>query len=190
MQIPEAGAEGVLIAHGGRVGGYSFFVKDSRLHFVYNFLGRDFFTVVSNTEVPAGDVALRYEFEPTGEPDFAAGKGVPASGQLYIDGKLVGAVDMPHTVPNIFSTEGLTCGHDGGSRVAPDALPGRLRLHRHAQARDHRPLRRSHRRQRHRHEGRHGAPVTDSIRTLTGAAMTAQTGRSAHADGVFHDHSD
>ncbi|MEK8225577.1 hypothetical protein NKG05_04760 [Oerskovia sp. M15] len=27
---------------------------------------------------------------------------------------------MPHTVPNIFSTEGLTCGHDGGSRVAPE----------------------------------------------------------------------
>jgi hypothetical protein len=55
VQIPEAGAEGVLVAHGGRVGGYSFFVKDSRLHFVYNFLGRDFFTVVPNTEVPAGD---------------------------------------------------------------------------------------------------------------------------------------
>jgi arylsulfatase len=120
VHIPEAGAEGVLIAHGGRVGGYSFFVKDNTLHFVYNFLGRDFFTVVSNTEVPVGDVALRYELEPTGEPDFAAGKGVPARGELYIDKKLVGAVDMPHTVPNLFSTEGLTCGHDGGSRVAPD----------------------------------------------------------------------
>jgi hypothetical protein len=120
VQIPEAGAEGVLIAHGGRVGGYTFFVKDNRLRFVYNFLGRDVFTVTSNTELPVGDVALRYEFEPTGEPDFAAGKGVPATGQLYIDGKLVGAVDMPYTVPNIFGTEGLTCGHDDGSRVAPD----------------------------------------------------------------------
>ena len=127
VQIPEAGAQGILIAHGGRVGGYSFFVKDSRLHFVYNFLGREFFTVVSNTEVPAGDAVLRYEFEPTGEADLAAGKGVPATGQLYIDSKLVGAIDMPHTVPNIFSSEGLTCGHDGGSRVAPnhynDAFP-------------------------------------------------------------------
>ena len=79
-----------------------------------------FFTVASNRDLPAGDVALRYEFEPTGKPDFAAGKGVPANGQLYIDGKLVGAIDMPYTVPNIFGTEGLTCGHDGGSRVAPD----------------------------------------------------------------------
>jgi hypothetical protein len=41
VQIPEAGADGVLVAHGGRVGGYTFFVKDNRLHFVYNFLGRD-----------------------------------------------------------------------------------------------------------------------------------------------------
>ena len=95
-------------------------MKGSRLHFVYNFLGRDFFKVTSNTEVPVGDVSLRYEFEPTGKPDFQAGKGVPANGQLYIDKKLVGAVDMPHTVPNIFSTEGLTCGHSGGSCVAPD----------------------------------------------------------------------
>jgi arylsulfatase A-like enzyme len=120
VQIPEAGAEGVLIAHGGRVGGYSFFVKENRLHFVYNFLGRDMFTVVSNTEIPAGDVSLRYELEPTGEPDLKSGKGVPALGQLYIDKKLVGAIDMPYTVPTIFSSEGLTCGYDGGSRVAPD----------------------------------------------------------------------
>jgi arylsulfatase len=124
VRIPEAGAEGVLLAHGGRVGGYSFFVKESRLHFAYNFLGRDLFMVVSDATVPAGDVSLRYEFEPTGEADFKAGMGVPARGQLYIGEELVGAVDMPHTVPNIFSTEGLTCGHDGGSRVAPDHYEG------------------------------------------------------------------
>jgi len=120
VEIPTTGAEGVLIAHGGRVGGYSFFVKDRKLHFVYNYLGRDIFTVRSNADVPTGEVSLRYELEPTGKPDFTVGKGVPARGQLYIDEKLVGAIDMPHTVPNIFSTEGLTCGHDGGSRVAPD----------------------------------------------------------------------
>ena len=120
VQIPETGAEGVLVAHGGRVGGYSLFVKDNRLHFVYNFLGRDFFTISSDEDVHAGEASLRYEFEPTGKPDFTVGKGVPAIGQLYINDKLVGAVDMPHTVPNIFSSEGLTCGHDGGSRVAPD----------------------------------------------------------------------
>ncbi len=141
VQIPDAGAEGVLIAHGGRVGGYSFFIKDSRLHFVYNFLGRDFFKVSSNADVPTGEVTVRYELEPTGEADFAAGKGVPARGELYIDRKLVGAVDMPHTVPNIFSSEGLTCGHDGGSRVAPDDYTDGFPFTRHHRPRNDRRLR-------------------------------------------------
>jgi arylsulfatase A-like enzyme len=121
VHIPESGAHGVLIAQGGRVGGYSFFVKDARLHFVYNFLGREFFTVISDRDLPSGDVELRYEFEPTGDPNFAAGKGVPGRGQLYIDQQLVGALELPYTVPNILSTEGLTCGADGGSSVAPAA---------------------------------------------------------------------
>ena len=126
--VPGDGAEGILIAHGGRVGGYAFFMKDDRLHFVYNYLGRDVFTVASDVTVPAGEVALRYEFEPSGGPDFAVGKGVPARGEVYIDQKLVGAVQMPYTVPVIFSTEGLTCGYDGGSRVAPDAYGDEFRF--------------------------------------------------------------
>ena len=44
---------------------------------------------------PEGRHALRYEFEPTGAPDIANGKGVPGRGQLYIDGKLVGATRVP-----------------------------------------------------------------------------------------------
>ncbi|MDD1752297.1 MAG: arylsulfatase [Methanotrichaceae archaeon] len=125
--IPEGGAEGVLIAQGGRTGGYTFFVKNQRLHFLYNYLGRDRFWLRSNETVPNGQVELRYEFEPTGEPDVAKGKGVPARGQLYINRKLVANVNMPHTVPIMFGTEGLTCGYDGGALVAPeeysDAFP-------------------------------------------------------------------
>ena len=118
--IPEGGAEGVLIAQGGRTGGYTFFVKDQRLHFLYNYLDRDKFWLRSNEEVPEGEVELRYEFEPTGKPDFAKGKGVPARGQLYINRKLAANIDMPHTVPIMFGTEGLTCGYDGGAPVAPE----------------------------------------------------------------------
>ena len=33
------GAEGVLFAHGSRFGGHSLFIKDGKLHYVYNFLG-------------------------------------------------------------------------------------------------------------------------------------------------------
>jgi arylsulfatase len=118
--IPPGGAEGVLLAQGGRTGGYTFFVKDQRLYFLYNFLGRDRFWLKSDAVVPEGEVELRYEFEPTGKPDIAQGKGVPARGQLYINRQLVASIDMPFSVLNMFGTQGLTCGYDGGEPAAPE----------------------------------------------------------------------
>ena len=70
-----------------------------------------------------GRHALRYEFEPTGAPDIANGKGVPGRGQLYIDGKLVGANEFPHTTPLLFELEGLSCGYDFGAPAAEYAPP-------------------------------------------------------------------
>ena len=118
--IPQGGAEGVLLAQGGSTGGYTFFVKDQKLHFLYNWLGHDKFWVHSNATVPEGEVELRYEFEPTGKPDRAQGKGAPARGQLYINRKLVASIDMPYSILNMWGTEGLTCGYDGGDRVAAE----------------------------------------------------------------------
>jgi arylsulfatase len=127
VEIPIGGANGVLLANGGRTGGFVLYIKDKHLRFLYNYLARDKFLLKSSTPVPEGKVELRYEFEPTGKPDFMKGKGVPARGQLYINKKLVASIDMPHTVPILFGTEGLTCGYDGGDRVAPeeytDAFP-------------------------------------------------------------------
>src|ERR1700677_3378994 len=72
---PKGGAEGVLICHGGNVGGYTLFVKDKKLHYVHNYVGAEEFHVASNADVPEGKVSLAYEFEKTGEPDFKTGKG-------------------------------------------------------------------------------------------------------------------
>ena len=118
--IPKGGAEGVLLAQGGNIGGYTFFVKEKKLHFLYNHLGRDRFWLHSNETIPEGEVELRYEFEPTGKPDPAQGMGVPARIQLYINRKLVAGLDMPFSILNMWGTEGLTCGYDGGDRVAPN----------------------------------------------------------------------
>lgn len=126
VAIPRGGATGVILAQGGRTGGYVFFVKDQKLQFIYNYLGRNLFDLVSIEPIPEGEVTLRYEFEPTGQPDFAFGKGASALSQLFINGTLVGAVQLPHTVPVIFGPEGLTCGYDGGDRVAPDRYPDRF----------------------------------------------------------------
>jgi arylsulfatase A-like enzyme len=120
VEIPEGGADGVLIAHGNRHGGYTLFVKDGRLHHVHNYCGKEVFRVTTPEPVPSGRVALRYEFEPTGEPDLTQGRGTPGRSQLYIDGDLVASTDVPYTVPNLFSIIGLTCGRDGIDAVSPD----------------------------------------------------------------------
>ena len=95
------------------------FVKDNKLHYVHNYVGAQEFHVESGDTVPEGKSILRYEFEPTGNPDFAKGKGSAGRTQLYIDGKLVGQVDLPVTVPLLIGLGGgLTVGRNPGSPVS------------------------------------------------------------------------
>jgi len=117
-QIPPGGAEGVLLADGDNQGGYSFFVKNKKLHHVHNYVGDQEFLVSSTEEIPEGKVSLRYEFEPTGEPDIRSGKGTPGRSQLYINGKLVGDLDLPVTIPiQTGLGQGIVVGRHHGSPV-------------------------------------------------------------------------
>jgi arylsulfatase len=130
--IPQGGAEGVLLAQGGVSGGYVLYVRDHKLHYVYNYMGLQEFTVTSNMDVPEGESSLRYEFEPTGAPNVREGKGTPGRGQLYINGELVGATEFPVTVPIVFGIEGLSCGYDFGEAVthqytAPFRFTGKIK---------------------------------------------------------------
>src|SRR5215204_5631373 len=81
VEIANGDATGVLVAQGGDAGGYAMFVDGGHLRYVYNYVGRDQFELESPDMLPEGRHALRYEFEPTGEPDFKNGKGVPGRGQ-------------------------------------------------------------------------------------------------------------
>jgi arylsulfatase A-like enzyme len=120
VEVPEDGAEGVLMCQGTAAGGYSFFVQDGRLHYVHNYVSRSLHRVSSPEPVPAGAHQLRFEFEPTGAPDFPAGKGAPGRMQLYVDGALVADADAPVTMPFIINPGAATCGANPGSPVAPD----------------------------------------------------------------------
>jgi hypothetical protein len=121
---PEGGAEGLLLSQGGDAGGYTLYMKDGRLRFLYNYVGLDrrgprpLRSVGRERRADGGRHVLRYEFEPTGAPDIQNGKGTPGRGELYIDGKLVGASDFPHTTPLFFELEGLSCGFDFGAPAA------------------------------------------------------------------------
>ena len=132
VEIPKDGAEGVVVCHGSNAGGYSLFVKDGKLHYVHNYVGAQEFHIESTQEVPKGKCKLRYEFEPTGKPNVAKGKGAPGRGQLYINGKLVGKGDLPVTVPLLLGLGGgVSVGRNPGSAVSslygpPFAFTGRI----------------------------------------------------------------
>jgi hypothetical protein len=123
VEIPAEGAEGVLFAQGGSAGGQVFYMKDGHLHYVHNYVGRDLMHVGSGDGVTPGRHKLRFEFEPTGEPDIPNGKGTPGRAQLYVDGTLVGDTEMPHTTPIAFGIEGASIGYDFGEPVLAEYEP-------------------------------------------------------------------
>jgi arylsulfatase len=120
VDVPERGAEGVLICQGSAVGGWTLYLQSGRLYYAHNWVRREIFRVSSPEMVETGRHTLRFEFEPTGQPDLATGKGAPGRAQLYVDGKLVAQADLPHTTLFFFNPGNLTCGVSGGSPVVPD----------------------------------------------------------------------
>ncbi len=55
LEIPVAGASGVLFAHGSRFGGHTLYVKDNRLQYVYNFVGMLEQKIVAGEDMPVGE---------------------------------------------------------------------------------------------------------------------------------------
>jgi arylsulfatase A-like enzyme len=123
LHVPEGGAEGVILAQAGVTGGYSLYVKDGRLRYVHNYVARELYEVVSEEELPTGEITVRFEFEVTTPPKIREGLGAGGLGQLYFDGKLVANTEIPVTTPIMFGFEGLSCGYDAGAAVTPAYKP-------------------------------------------------------------------
>ena len=111
-----AASQGVIIAQGGSIGGWSLYVKDGRLRYCYNLLGVQRFYVDSDREIPAGTHQVRMEFDYDGP---GLGKGGTAT--LFLDGDQVGQGTVAATAAMIFSADD-TCdvGKEGGALVAED----------------------------------------------------------------------
>jgi arylsulfatase A-like enzyme len=116
VEVPADGAEGVIIAQGGRFGGWSLYAKNGRAKFHYNVLGIKSFDIEATKPVPTGTTQVRMEFAYDG-----GGMGKGGNVTLYYDGKEVGSGRVDQTQGFIFSADETTdVGHESGTTVSPD----------------------------------------------------------------------
>jgi arylsulfatase len=116
LTVADSAAEGVIIAQGGRFGGWSLYAQNGKATFAYNYFGLEIYRTQAQAPIPAGTHQVRVEFAYEGR---GIGKG--GSIALYYDGQEVGRGHIPRTQPLIFSAEESTdIGYESGSLVVPD----------------------------------------------------------------------
>ena len=116
IEVPKSGAEGVIIAQGANIGGWSLYAKGGKLKYCYNVAGVNHYYVEAAGPLPVGEHQVRMEFA-------YAGGGLGKGGQvtLYVDGKKVGEGAVPMTQAMVFSADdGCDVGEDSGAPVSPD----------------------------------------------------------------------
>jgi len=101
VEIPEATvANGILIAQGGRFGGWALYVKDGVLGYDYNFLGMQRFTINATEALKPGKSTIRFEFAYDG-----GGLGKGGIGTMYVNDRKIGEGRIERTQPTIFSAD-------------------------------------------------------------------------------------
>jgi arylsulfatase len=123
VDIPEGVvADGVLLALGCVLGGWSFHLREGHLRYVHNLYGKERYTVASARPVPAGRHRLELRYVKTGEGGFAT---------LHCDGETIGEGPIPRYTRARFNNTGagLTCGYELGPAVGDDyTAPFRCRV--------------------------------------------------------------
>jgi arylsulfatase len=121
IEVPEGGAQGVIVAQGANIGGWSLYAHEGRLKYCYNLGGLQRFYIEGSSPIPAGLHQVRMEFAYAGG---GLGKGGKVS--LFVDGKQVGQGDVAATAAMVFSADdGCDVGQDGGGPVSEDYTPGK-----------------------------------------------------------------
>ena len=120
VEIPEGGAEGMIVTEGGRFGGYGLFLSKGefgigrgKVVFLYNLLDLKR-TTWEGPELKAGKHTIVFDFKSDGP-----GLGKGGTGVLYVDGQEVAKNSMEHTTPITFpEDETFDVGQDTRTRVA------------------------------------------------------------------------
>lgn len=113
VEVPAAG-NGVIVCQGGRFGGLSFYVREGKPAFTYNYLGLEQFRVTSQQALKPGKYTLTYDFKYDGG---GAGKG--GMGTISVNGTKVAEARIAKTQTTAFSGDDMAdVGVDEGTPVA------------------------------------------------------------------------
>ena len=120
VEIPEGGAEGMIVTQGGRFGGYGLFLSKGelgfdrgRVVFLYNLLDLKR-TIWEGPELKPGKHSIVFDFKSDGP-----GLGKGGTGVLYVDGQEVAKNSMEHSTPITFpEDETFDIGEDTRTGVA------------------------------------------------------------------------
>lgn len=125
VEIPEGGADGVILAQGGRFAGWSLYMKDGKVSYVHNYVGLKHYTITADKPLAAGKATIRYQF------DYAGGKkpGKGGTGTIFVNGKSVAEGQIGNTTPFLFSADETTdVGLDAATPVTEDYAEGENRF--------------------------------------------------------------
>lgn len=110
----DANGNGVIVCQGGRFGGLSFYMKNGKPAFSYNYLGMESTQIISPESLKPGNYKLVYEFKYDG-----GGMGKGGVGTISVNNKVVVQKRIEKTQPGIFSVDDLAdVGVDDGTHVA------------------------------------------------------------------------
>ena len=113
VEIPAGGANGVVLVQAGRFAGWSLYFKDGKPAYVYNWIGREHYTVAASEPVGPGKATIRLDVAYDG-----GGLGKGATATLSVNGQKAAEGRIARTVPLAFSgDEGADVGVDEATNV-------------------------------------------------------------------------
>ena len=115
-------SEGVIFAQGSRFGGHTLFVKDAKLHYVYNFLGIKPEQTFVSEKLDPGKHTLGVEFVREGAGEHGESLG---TAKLYVGEEVVAEGPMRAQIgPFTLCGDGLCVGYDSADPVSRSYPPG------------------------------------------------------------------
>ena len=125
LDIPKAGANGVILAQGGRFGGWGAYLKDGKPSYTYNWVGLRQYTVSAPQPLPVGKVTVVFDFayDACPAPCVSGGRGLGGVETISVNGQKVAEGRIEQTQANVFSLDDATdVGVDEGTPVSSGYL--------------------------------------------------------------------